>query len=187
MIYILPTDTCYGIACSIDDIKSYEKIYKMKNRDFNKPLAIMVKDFKWLNSNTDLSLEQIKYLKDYKKPFTILTNSDSISLWLNFQDENGVWFINRDEYKKVAIRIANNETEVSLIQDIWPVFLTSANLTWKEELYNIKDVEKEFEYYIKTKKVKLLSSNKYKLPIIKTSDIFEFDWDSLDVKYLRQN
>ena len=77
MIYILPTDTCYWIACPIHDLKSYSWIYKMKKRDLGKPLAILVPDFKWLEENTDLNKEQVLFLKDYKKPFTILTNSDS--------------------------------------------------------------------------------------------------------------
>ena len=95
MIYILPTDTCYGIACALDDKKNYEKIYKIKKRSFDKALAIMVKDFAWFEENSDLTDEQIEFLKNYDKPFTILTNSTPIELFLNFQDENEEYLINK--------------------------------------------------------------------------------------------
>ena len=64
-IYIVPTDTCYGIACEISDVKSYEKIYKMKKRNFDMPLAIMVPNYNWFKENTYLTDEQIDFLKNY--------------------------------------------------------------------------------------------------------------------------
>jgi tRNA A37 threonylcarbamoyladenosine synthetase subunit TsaC/SUA5/YrdC len=84
MIYILPTDTCYGLACPLEDKKNYEKIYKMKKRRFEKPLALMVKNFAWLSENTDLTDQQIDFLKAYEKPFTVLTNSTNVELFLQF-------------------------------------------------------------------------------------------------------
>jgi tRNA A37 threonylcarbamoyladenosine synthetase subunit TsaC/SUA5/YrdC len=118
MIYILPTDTCYGIACAFDEKKDYERIYKMKKRSLNKPLAIMVESFDWLKENTTLSLEQIDFLKQYKKPFTILTNSDAIELYLNFQDESEDYYVNKDVYSEIAFRVANNKIEEKLIKRV---------------------------------------------------------------------
>lgn len=186
MIYLIPTDTCYWIACSISEKKDYEKIYKIKKRDLSKALAIMVLDFNWLEKHTDLTHEQIKFLQNYKKPFTILTNSDYVKMWLNFEDEEEWIFINKDIYERIAFRVANNDVQKKLIKEIWPVFLTSANVSWEHEIYNIKDLEKEFKYYIDNNIVELkwtknLDKNN------KPSDIFEFDWDSLEIKYLRKN
>ena len=64
MIYILPTDTCYWIACPIHDLKAYSWIYKIKKRNPSKALAILIPDFKWLEDNTDLTSEQIEFLKN---------------------------------------------------------------------------------------------------------------------------
>ena len=63
MIYIIPTDTCYWMACSLSNIKNYEKIYKIKKRDLWKPLTIMIEDFNWLTKNTTLNKDQINFLK----------------------------------------------------------------------------------------------------------------------------
>lgn len=186
MIYILPTDTCYGIGCSLDDKKNYEKIYKIKKRSHDKPLAIMVKNFKWLRENTDLTDEQVDFLERYEKPFTVLTNSTPVELFINFQDENEEYLINKDVYEQVAIRVAHNDIQESLINQVWPIWLTSANLSWSGETFDIETIKKDFEYYIEKDIVEVLGS--YSLdPEIPSSDIFGFIWESLEIEYLRKN
>ncbi|MDD5770612.1 MAG: Sua5/YciO/YrdC/YwlC family protein [Candidatus Gracilibacteria bacterium] len=184
MIYIIPTDTCFGIACALDDTKSYHKIYKIKNRELNKPLAIMVEDFDWLLENTTLNLEQVVFLKNYKKPFTILTNCPRIEMILNLEQED-FNYENKKFYKKIAFRVANNEIEKNLINEVGPIFLTSANFSGEKEIYDIYEAKKQFLKY--TKDIKFLGEN-YKLDEkIKPSDIFEFDGENLEIKYLRKN
>jgi len=187
MIYLLPTDTCYWMACPIHDLKSYSWIYKIKKRDLSKPLAILVPDFEWLEENTDLTLEQIEFLKKYEKPFTILTESSSLRLWINYIDEDNNEFINRDIYEVFAFRVANNDTEKRLLKENWPMFLTSANLSNKPEIYSSKEVEEEFSYYLEKDKIKFVGKNTWNLPKNWTSDIFSFKWDSLETEYLRKN
>ena len=187
MIYLINTDTCFWIACSIDNKKSYHKIYKIKNRWYEKPLAIMVDSFSWLEKNTDLKKEQINFVKNYKKPFTVLCQSTPIKHWLNFEDED--WdFINKKLYKKIAFRVAHTIEQKKLIKEVWPIFLTSANLSWDTEIYDEKDLLNQFSFYLDKHIVKYIESknkqNSQKLP---TSDIFEFIWDSLEVRYLRKN
>lgn len=185
MIYILPTDTCYGIACALDDKKSYEKIYKIKKRSYEKPLAIMVKNFSWLRENTVLTDEQVDFLERYKKPFTVLTNSTPVELFINFQDENEEYLINKDVYEKIAIRVAHNDIQERLVSELGPIWLTSANLSGAWETYDIQDIEKDFEYYISKDMVEVLG--KYPLDnSIPASDIFKFIGDSLEVEYLRK-
>lgn len=187
MIYILPTNTCYWIACPIHDIKSYEWIYKIKKRSFDKPLAILVPDFKWLFDNTDLNEKQIEFLKSYNRPFTILTNCDHLKIWMNYIDEENKEFINRDIYEKFAFRVAHNDTQKRLVKENWPMFLTSANLSNKPEIYKSKEIEEDFWYYLERDKIKFVWKNTGNLDEIWASDIFEFDWESLDIEYLRKN
>jgi L-threonylcarbamoyladenylate synthase len=148
MIYFIPTDTCYGIACEITDSRSYEKIYSIKKRDWNKPLAIMVENFEWLKEYTPLNNEQIDFLKTYDKPFTILTDCNSIKHMLQFEDEE-MKFENKEVYKKIAFRVAHNKDQKKLIKKVGPIFLTSANISNQPEIFERKDLEKKFEYFIK--------------------------------------
>jgi len=185
MIYIIPTDTCFWLTCSLNDIKNYHKIYKIKKRKLSKPLAIIIENYDWLEKNTSLTLEQIKFLKNYKKPFTILTDSNHVKLWINYSDMDNE-FENKDVYKKIAFRVANNDIQKKLIKEYWPMFLTSANLSDKPEIYSIKELRKEFEYYIDKNIIKI-KWNQNLNNKVKTSDLFEFVWDSLDINYLRKN
>lgn len=187
-IFLLQTDTCYWIACPISDYASYEEIYKIKKRSLDKPLAIMVNNYKWLEQNTNLNKEQINFLKWYNKPFTILTNSDTINHWINYEDES--WsFINRKIYKQIAFRVAHTETQKKLIKKVWPIFLTSANISNKPEIYYIKTLEDVFGYYLEKK---IIIPPSKPSPLLeegvkrKPSDIFEFIWDSLNMNYLRK-
>ena len=187
MIYILPTDTCYGIACALEDKNSYERIYKMKKRSFEKPLAIMVPDFKWLRENTDLNEEQIKFLERQEKPFTVLTNSTPVELFLNFWDDNEEHLINKDVYERVAIRVASNAIEDKLIRRLGPIWLTSANISGAWEIYKVDQIEENFAYYIEKDTVEILGGT-YKLdPSVPASDIFEFTWDGEEIEYLRKS
>jgi len=173
------------ISCAINDCKSYDKIYRIKKRSYSKPLVIMVESFDWLKKNTVLNSKQIEFLKNYKKPFSILTNSDHLKAWLNYRDEETV-FVNKDQYKRVAFRVANNSIQKNLIKKVWPIFLTSANLSNKPEIYELEKLEEQFQYYIDKKKIEILGIKDLDKNV-PPSDIFEFAWDSLDIEYLRKN
>ena len=43
-VCVLPTETVYGIACRADDSAAIDRIYAIKGRDFDKPLAVCVAD-----------------------------------------------------------------------------------------------------------------------------------------------
>ena len=185
MIYILPTDTCYGIACWIDDKKNYEKIYKIKKRSFDKPLAIMVKDFRWLRENTELTEQQVDFLERYENPFTILTNSDPVELFLKYGDGTQEQLINKDVYEQVAFRVASQTIDEDFVDKLWPIWLTSANLAGTWESYTMTEIQKDFEYYLENNIVEVLWG--YDLdPDIPASDVFSFVGESLEVEYVRK-
>lgn len=39
-----PTDTCYGLAVDVFNEEAVNKLYRIKGRDFNKPVSVMVED-----------------------------------------------------------------------------------------------------------------------------------------------
>lgn len=182
MIYILPTDTCFWIWCAIYDTKSYHKIYKLKKRDLKKPLAIMVEDFDFLEKYTSLNKEQINFLKNYEKPFSVITSCPNIEMMLNLWEDEFV-YENKEIYKNISFRVANNEIQKNLIKEIWPIFLTSANISWKPEIYDINNAK---EIFAQNKDITFLWENIVLDKDIKPSDIIEFIKESLEVKYLRK-
>ncbi|MDD2870885.1 MAG: Sua5/YciO/YrdC/YwlC family protein [Candidatus Gracilibacteria bacterium] len=187
MIYILPTDTCYGIACPIHDLKAYDGIYKIKKRSLDKPLAILVPDFKWLADNTDLTAEQINFLENYNRPFTVLTDCNSLRIWINYIDDENNEFVNRDIYEKFAFRVANNSIQKRLLKENGPMFMTSANISNNPEIYHKSEIKEQFAYYLEKGTIQFVGENMGNPEKNKPSDIFEFIGDSLDINYLRKN
>ena len=55
-ILIFPTDTVYGIGCSVFDKEGMEKIYEIKHRPKDKPLACLCANMK--------QIDEIAYLND---------------------------------------------------------------------------------------------------------------------------
>lgn len=124
MPYLIPTNTCFGLAASITDPQGYHAIFTIKNRPHSKPLAILVENFERLASHTTLTPEQIDFLQDYKKPFSILTQSDFLE---NFFAEQSRF--DHQYYAQYALRVAHTPEQLQLIQEVGPLFLTSANLS----------------------------------------------------------
>lgn len=185
MIYIIPTDTCFWIACSISDIKNYEKIYKIKKRDYSKPLAIMVPNFEWLEKYSDLNKEQINFLKKYDKPFTILCDSSFVKLWIHFVNEDTKEeFRNREVYEKIAFRVANNKIQKKLLKEVGPIFLTSANVSNRPEIYKTSSIREEFWDLIKKWAIKFYED--WNLKETKASEIFEFEGETTNQIFLRK-
>ena len=62
-VIIFPTDTVYGFLADASNKKAVEKIYKIKKRPKQKPLAVFVKDFKIAKELAEINKEQEKILK----------------------------------------------------------------------------------------------------------------------------
>lgn len=172
-LFIIPTDTCYGLGCPINDLHWYQRIYEIKWRWYDKPLAIVVYDINYLRDNTNLTDKQIEFIKNYKYPFTILSTTRQDIL----PDVS-----NKSLYEKLAFRIAETNLQKKLIEKYGPIFLTSANFSGEKEIYTIKDLKEKFSQY---NDIEILSTED--LSESKPSDIFEFVEDSLEFRYLRRN
>jgi len=185
MLYIVPTDTCYGIWCAFHDKDAYERIYKLKKRSFEKPLAILVESFDWLAKNTRLTWEQIEFLKNYHRPFTILTQSSPIRVYIEFYTEDEEAFINKDIYQYISFRVAHNDVQKKVLKKTGPLWLTSANLTNTWETYTPAKIEEDFGYQIST--WELIFHSVWELDsTTPLSDVFSFIWESLEQEYLRK-
>ena len=58
-IGIFPTDTVYGIGCVFSNTSSINNLYKVKNRNYNKPIAVLI-------SNIDMLFQNMYKLDDKK-------------------------------------------------------------------------------------------------------------------------
>ena len=172
MIYALPTDTCYWLACSLHDEAGYHAIYQMKQRDYSKPLSIIVQSYDDIERYGIINDDQQDFLRDYPAPFTVLVRSV-------FHLPS---FLDHGRYHTIAIRVA----EACILEDTFyrdltfPLFLTSANISGEKECHTKKEVQKAFKNI--PLDIRWEVSQKQA-----SSDIFSFIGDGTEITYLRNN
>ncbi len=72
-IAVFPTDTVYGIGCDATSYNAVEKIYKIKNRQQNKPLPIIVSDMEMAFEYAKIDSTQEVFIKKYiPGPYTFI-------------------------------------------------------------------------------------------------------------------
>lgn len=135
---IVPTNTCYGIAGS-HTREEYNTIYRLKGRDFTKPLAWIVRDYEDLYEYIDITSEQIDLLKNYHRPWTILAPRRDSYILPDFLDPV--------QYSRIAFRVATAcIPDLSIQAQLsYPLFLTSANLSGKKESSTLDEALRIFD------------------------------------------
>ena len=134
-LVIMPTDTTYGIVCDATNDEAVKKVFRAKERDFSKPLIILVSDINMLEEYTeDISpLTKQVISKYWPGPLSILfLKSPKISDLVTASSPY------------VAIRMPDDSNLINLIKKInRPIVATSANISGSEIITDVKTIEKE--------------------------------------------
>ena len=115
MVIIFPTDTVYGIGTPIFDIEGIEKIYKIKNRSKDKPLACLF-------SNIG-QMEDICYLDDKTKKLINEFLPGPLTIIVKTKDN----VFEKIGYKTIGIRIPNSKIALNILDKYGPMLTTSVN------------------------------------------------------------
>ncbi len=130
-----PTDTTYGIGCSIFNKKGIERIYQMKHRDRKKPFSFICPSLSEVTRYARVSNFAFKILKRYLPgPYTFVLEAtrDVPDLLLTRQ-------------KTAGIRIPDNRICLDIVQMLGnPIITTSANLTGEEPVGNPELIDLNF-------------------------------------------
>ena len=135
-IIIYPTDTIYGIGCSIYSQKAIERIRQIKGREKNKYFSILCYDLK------DLS----KYAKNvsneaYKLMRRILPGPYTVVL----QASRELPRILHSKRKTVGLRIPDHTLSREIVKELGhPIITTSANRSGQEPINDPELLEREF-------------------------------------------
>jgi L-threonylcarbamoyladenylate synthase len=133
-VIIYPTDTLYGLGADIFNTWAIKKIFKIKGRDFKKPLSIIVSDFKEMGKLAQINKEQKKLINALLPgPFTFILKKKNI-----------VSDIITGGMPNVGLRIPKSEICKALSQDL-PIITTSANVSGSKTTTDIKIVSKIFK------------------------------------------
>lgn len=136
-IVIFPTETVYGIGTNGMDAKAIEKLYKIKERPYNKPISLLVSDLNMVNlvAKDITTLEYEIMRKFFPGPLTIILKKKNIvpDILTSGQDT-------------IGIRIPSGKIARKLIEYVGkPIATSSANISGKPSKTNIKNVMEELE------------------------------------------
>ena len=120
-----PTDTTYGIGCSILNKKALERIYRIKQRERNKPVSFICADLSEISRYAQVSNFAFKVMKRLLPgPYTfVLEASRTVPDLLMTRQ------------KSVGIRVPDNAICLAIVRELGhPIVTTSANLSGEEPI-----------------------------------------------------
>lgn len=132
-VVVYPTDTVYGLGCSIYAKDAIERIHRIKRQDPSKPFSFVIPDLKEISTYAQVSKYAYRALRHHLPgPYTfILPASREVpkKLW--------------SKRKTVGIRVPNNKTCLMIVQELGhPVVSTSVTDIEGNVLNNPEDIEK---------------------------------------------
>ena len=119
-VLLHPTDTVWGLACSVYSKKAIEKIYAIKNRERSQPLLLLVDSLEMLKKYVPHIHPRIETLLHFhKKPLTVIyPNVKMIPPFARAADDSVAIRIIRDPYCNQIVKLLGN-----------PLISTSANIS----------------------------------------------------------
>lgn len=142
---IFPTETSYGLGCDATNQKAVDKIFKIKLRDKDKPLLVIVPTVEMAKEYLEWNelLEKIAY-KFWPGALTIvgmlkskkLRNKETKKLAIGVASKFGT----------LALRVTSAEAPKYLSEKLgWPIVATSANIAGAGDIYYSTDIWEMFE------------------------------------------
>ena len=132
------TDTVFGVGLMYDENfkASEEKIYQMKERDINKPLAILTSSFDDVKEHLLLTDEILQITKYWPGALTII-----------FKTKDN-YFDNLTSNHSVGVRIPNSKCALSILKHLGMMAVTSVNISGEAPLNDAISIEQAFSPYI---------------------------------------
>lgn len=131
-VIIFPTDTVYGIGCKIFDKEAIDQIYKIKNRDYSKPLACLCADINQINEIAYVN-DKARLLIDKYMPggLTVILKSKEI-----VKDRIG--------YETIGVRIPKHNIALDILKKNGPMLTTSVNDSGSAPLNEYDEIVKKY-------------------------------------------
>lgn len=114
-VIIFPTDTVYGIGTPIFDVDGINRIYSIKNRPKDKPLACLCSDI--------MQIEEIAYLNDKARLLIKRYLPGALTIILRCKDS----VYNKIGYETIGVRIPNHKIALDILKKNGPMLTTSVN------------------------------------------------------------
>lgn len=153
-VLIFETDTVYGIGCLISSEKGVRRIYDIKERDGQKPLAVLCANIEQVKSVVNEFSLGIEYGEKYWP--------GALTLVLPKKDIVGDFITSG--FKTVGVRIPNDEIALQILEKFGPMAVTSLNLSTEPAILKYSDAYMyldDVDYVVEGKDLDSISSTVY--------------------------
>lgn len=136
-LIIIPTDTVYGLAAKLYDLKALEKIYKLKGREQSKKIPLLISNVSQLKDICVTNKFSLELMKKYWP--------GALTIVLNTTKE----FMEKTNDLTIAVRMPKHPVALKLIDTYGVLRVTSLNKSGEPPLNNLREIEKIFGPYVK--------------------------------------
>ena len=134
-IVAIPTDTSYGLAVDATNIKALDRLFRLKNRERNKPVAVFLSQPEEVYFYGEVSSYLEKVIDFLPLEVTIIT-------WAKKRLPEG-YVVHKG---KIGLRVANHFLPREIVKSYGkPITATSANRSGEPEIYDSSVLVKEFK------------------------------------------
>lgn len=137
-VVVYPTDTSYGLAVDATSARAVKKLYRLKGRDFKKPIHVIFPSQASMRIFGRISLWAKKLMKKFwPGPLTIV---------LPLKARGKSWQMLSAGTKTLGVRMPRNKIALKLVKKFGkPITTTSANLAGGPNCYSVAEVKKQLE------------------------------------------
>lgn len=135
---IFPTDTAYALGVDAANFKAVKRLYRIKGRDFKKPVHVVVESLKMARRFAKFDKLAAKLFKMFLPgPLTLV-------LECKFPRARH-WNLLSAGTKTLGLRMPNNRIALALVRNLKrPITATSANLSGGKAPYEVKEIIRQF-------------------------------------------
>lgn len=134
-LVVYPTETVYGLGADALDPESVEKVYECKQRDRSKPMSLAVPSFEAAETYVSINEKERSFMKEFLPgPVTVLIPKNDM-----------VPDILTSGRKKVGVRIPDNKSALELLEKVYPITSTSANISGNGSIVDIDNLSNSVE------------------------------------------
>ncbi|NQU44582.1 5-(carboxyamino)imidazole ribonucleotide mutase [bacterium] len=134
-VIAVPTDTVYGLLADATNPRAVERLYELKGRDRDKPIAVLIDSEQLFHTLTVETPEKVEELIDlfWPGPLTLVTRKRGAALHAVSSGES------------LGLRVPDNLLALGLINMLSrPVAATSANLAGEKDLRTASEIAGRF-------------------------------------------
>ena len=134
-LVISPTDTVYGIMADSMNLDAIKNVFEAKNRDYSKPLILLV-------SNTNMLYDYVEEVNDIEKELIDRYMPGRLTIILKKNNKVSNMISSGSDF--VGIRIPDNKEIITIINKLGrPVISTSANISGNDTINSIDTIDKK--------------------------------------------